>query len=108
MSYSPSLVPGEPGRIIMDPDASYSAWLHEVKHANDDKMSGWQGMRLLEDTEAAVKMEDAAYQLEIDFARQYRYDKIVKRLERLRFERRQELYGKQKNYRSKTVLDDCA
>ena len=29
MAYSPGLSPGQPGQMIIDPDASYSAWLHE-------------------------------------------------------------------------------
>ena len=47
MSYSPNSESGKPGKLIMDPDASYSAWLHELQHLADDEASGWQGMHIL-------------------------------------------------------------
>lgn len=41
LAYSPGLRPGQPGQMIVDPDASYSAWLHEFQHTMDDKAIGW-------------------------------------------------------------------
>lgn len=96
MSYSANSN-GTPGRIIMDPEASYSAWLHELKHLSDDEDSGWNLYRMVIDPEAFAALEDAAYDIEIDFARQNGYNKIVRRLERLKFERRQEILGIQRN-----------
>src|SRR5579859_4589527 len=49
MAYSPGLSPGQPGQMIIDPDASYSAWLHEYQHAMDDQAIGWGGMQSLFD-----------------------------------------------------------
>ena len=97
MSYSPSSAPGKPGFIIMDPEASYSAWLHELKHMEDDEDSGWQGIRIIADTEKFAELEARAYKTEIDFARKNGYNKIARRLERLSFERGQEIRGTQRN-----------
>ena len=94
MGYSPS--GGKPGRIIMDKEASYSAWLHELKHLQDDEESGWKGFQLIEDPKLFAKLEDAAYDVEIDFAKKNGYNKIARRLQRLRFERRQEILGVQR------------
>ena len=99
MGYSPSLRGGAPGTIIMDPNASYSAWLHELKHLHDDEESGWKGFHLIQDPETFARMEDAAYDIEIDFARKNGYNRIARRLERLKFERRQEILGVQRNNR---------
>ena len=98
MSYSPNSESGKPGKLIMDPDASYSAWLHELQHLADDEASGWQGMHILAaDQMRALEFEERAYRLEIDFAKKNGYSKIAKRLERLLFERRQEILGTQRN-----------
>jgi hypothetical protein len=40
MSYSPSAVAGQPGRLILDPEASYGAVLHEMSHFADDEAAG--------------------------------------------------------------------
>ena len=97
MSYSPNSESGKPGKLIMDPDASYSAWLHELQHLADDEASGWQGMKILSLPYEELAFEERAYRLEIDFARKNGYSKIAKRLERLLFERRQEILGTQRN-----------
>ncbi len=97
MSYSPSSKTGKPGIIIMDPEASYSAWLHELKHMEDDESSGWQGIKLIMNTESFAELEARAYKVEIDFARENGYNKIARRLERLSFERGQEIRGTQRN-----------
>ena len=96
MSYSPDCVGGKPGHLIMDPEASYSAWLHELTHLADDEASGWQGFRIFSIPQKTIEFEEHAYQVEIDFARKNGYSKIARRLERLLFERRQELSGTQK------------
>ena len=70
MSYSPGSL-GTPGHLIMDPEASYSAWLHELRHLADDEASGWQGMSILIIPEKSLAFEEAAYRVEIDFARKH-------------------------------------
>ena len=99
MSYSPSATGGRAGKIIMDPAASYSAWLHELRHLQDDEASGWQGMSLIKDKNKFAELEEKAYKVEIDFAKENGYTGIARRLERLSFERRQEIRGEQKNNR---------
>lgn len=94
MAYQGTGTIGKPGRLVMDPEASYSAWLHEYRHLLDDEASGWKGSLLMADVDTFAKMEDRAYDVEIDFARNLGYDKIVKRLEWLKGERRREVYGK--------------
>ena len=86
MAYLPSPKEGHPGMFIIDPEASYSAWLHEKTHVEDDEKSGWKGMRLLCDTAERLKMEEKAYDVELDFARGYGYNDVVERLQRLKEE----------------------
>lgn len=87
MVYQPSPTVGKPGRMKISKDASYSAWLHEEKHATDDAESGWQGIIALSDPNLAIEWENRAYQREIDFARENGYNEIAVRLEKLRQER---------------------
>ena len=42
LGYSPG--DGRPGRVILDPDASYSALRHEARHFWDDRSRGWPGL----------------------------------------------------------------
>lgn len=94
MKYGPSPVAGKPGRLTIDPEASYSAWLHEYKHIVDDEASGWNGMKTLISPEEAIKWEDAAYDVEIDYALSLGYNKVANALRYLKGERRKELRGK--------------
>ena len=64
MGYQPGLRRGEPGQIVMEDGASYSAWLHEVQHAKDDESEGWGGMATLFDRDKRWKMEYDAYEKE--------------------------------------------
>lgn len=96
MNYGPSPIPGRPGNLNIDPEASYSAWLHEYEHAKQDERSGWNGILALMDPNEAQKWEDGAYDVEIEFAKKMGYNKIAKRLEWLKGERRREIHGKEK------------
>lgn len=91
LAYDPSLVPGMPGRFIIDPEASYSAWLHEKKHVDDDEARGWQGISVFKDMRVVYNMEKRAYDVEIDFAKRLGYNDIVKRLRALKKARREAL-----------------
>lgn len=52
--YGPSTM-GQPRSISMDPDASLSAWQHELNHAIDDMNSGWRGREVkFTNPEAAI------------------------------------------------------
>lgn len=93
MGYSPGLRRGNPGRFIIDPEASYSAWLHEKTHADDDKASGWNGMQLLINPETHAQMESHAYDVEIDFALSLGYNEVAKKLKELKEKSLREVYG---------------
>ena len=63
MSYSPAAVGGRPGRLILDPEASYGAVLHEMSHFSDDELAGFPGLRYwLEDPAVTADGESKAYQ----------------------------------------------
>ena len=93
MGYQPGLRRGEPGQIVMEDGASYSAWLHEVQHAKDDESEGWGGMATLFDRDKRWKMEYDAYEKEIEFAKSLKRQDIVERLEILRENERKAIYG---------------
>ena len=88
MSYSPSAMSGEPGRIILDPEASYGAMLHEMSHFSDDEAAGYPGLRYwLEDPVVTAAGESRAYQVEIDYANSIGEAGIASKLEQLRADR---------------------
>lgn len=84
MAYQPSPSPGKPGQIIMEPEASISAWYHEMQHMHDDEASGWNGFRIMINPENIKEFERRAYDIEIEFAKRKGYNDIVKRLEQLK------------------------
>ena len=87
LDYEPGLRPGQPGIACISKNCSYSAWLHEIKHADDDMRDGWLGMRVFQDPQKCAKREIDAYQIEINMAKSFGRDDIVKRLEALRDEK---------------------
>ncbi|GGM51576.1 hypothetical protein GCM10011608_40620 [Micromonospora sonchi] len=69
LAYGPSPSPGQPGHLILDPDASYGALLHEMQHLREDQAAGWVGMRgWFEDPVVRYENEVRAYQQEISYA----------------------------------------
>ena len=69
------------GGMSVTKEASYSAWLHEFQHAEDDKNAGWNGLEVLWcDPEERIRREKRAYQKEIDLAYEYGRKDIVERL----------------------------
>jgi hypothetical protein len=81
IGYGPGNRVGEPGRISMDPNASYSAWLHEFQHAMDDQAIGWGGFPTLYNVDLRIEWELRAYDREISFARQQGQFDLVRQLE---------------------------
>ncbi len=81
MAYSPGLRSGEPGQMFIDPEASYSAWLHEFQHVTDDKAQGWGGMRVLFDNDLRWQFEQNAYGKEIELMKALGYDDLAQKLE---------------------------
>lgn len=94
MSYSPSAVADQPGRLILDPQASYGALIHEMSHFADDEAAGFPGLRYwLEVPAVTAAGEERAYQAEIDYAKSVGETDIADRLTELREQRIAELRG---------------
>jgi hypothetical protein len=94
MSYSPSAVAGQPGRLILDPDASYGALVHEMSHFADDEAAGFPGLRYwLEDPAVTAAGEQRAYQAEIDYANSIKETGIADRLRELLDQRISQVRG---------------
>lgn len=86
LNYQPGLTSGEAGRVVISKNASYSAWLHEVKHLDDDYADGYLGMRVFANPQKCIQREKDAYEIEIQLAKKAGRNDIVKRLETLRDE----------------------
>jgi hypothetical protein len=85
---------GQPGRLILDPEASYGAVLHEMSHFSDDEGAGFPGLRYwLEDPAVTAAGESRAYEAEIDYARSIGEAEIADQLEKLRAQRISQLRG---------------
>lgn len=93
MAYAPGLSKGAPGQMIIDPEASYSAWLHEFQHAMDDQAIGWGGMKSLFDNDLRWQWEQNAYQQEIDYASKLGHDDVVDQLMKNMENERQSIFG---------------
>lgn len=68
---------GEPGTVSVSPNASYSAWMHEARHAFDDADAGWNACYAVWDTEEHIRREKRAYEVEINLARSMGRDEIA-------------------------------
>ena len=68
LAYSSALTPGKPGQLIIDPNASIGALLHEYQHFLDDAALNFPGMSVLFQTQNKIRMELNGYMREIHFA----------------------------------------
>ena len=93
MCYQPGLSAGKPGQIVLNKQASISAWMHEVQHVKDDEAAGWSGMRVLYDNDERYRREKKAYDIEINFAKQLNLDDVVKQLLVLLDDERKRIYN---------------
>lgn len=93
MGYQPGLSAGKPGQIVLNKQASISAWMHEVQHVKDDEEAGWSGMRVLYDNDERYRREKKAYDIEINFAKQLNLDDVVKQLLVLLDDERKRIYN---------------
>ncbi len=84
LNYQPGLQKGQPGQVVISKGASYSAWLHETKHLDDDFADGYLGMRVFADKNKCIQREIDAYDIEIRMAKEAGREDIAKRLEELR------------------------
>lgn len=68
MSYGPNPSPGKPGTIVITPDSSITALMHEAQHFYDDMALGFPGWeKTVYDPQVRWNMEFKAYKIEIDF-----------------------------------------
>ncbi|MDH6465071.1 uncharacterized protein YukE [Micromonospora sp. A200] len=96
LAYGPSPSPGNPGHLILDPDASYGALLHEMQHLRDDQAVGWAGMRgWFEDPVVRYENEVRAYQQEIRHAESLGDQESVDRLNQLIREEYSKIFGEE-------------
>ncbi|WP_431882388.1 WXG100 family type VII secretion target [Micromonospora gifhornensis] len=94
LAYGPSPSPGQPGHLILDPDASYGALLHEMQHLREDQAAGWVGMRgWFEDPVVRYENEVRAYQQEIRYAESLGDRESVDRLNQLIREEYAKIFG---------------
>ncbi|MFI7609382.1 WXG100 family type VII secretion target [Micromonospora sp. NPDC049366] len=96
LAYGPSPSPGSPGQLILDPDASYGALLHEMQHLRDDQAAGWAGMRgWFADPVVRYENEVRAYQQEIAYAESIGDKESVERLHELIREEYAKIFGEE-------------
>ena len=82
MGYGP-LKKGEPGQLIIDPDASYSALQHEYSHYLEAKSKGFpSAAEVYQDWEGRIADELKAYTTEIEEAKKLGLDNVVEQLEK--------------------------
>ncbi|WP_250002943.1 WXG100 family type VII secretion target [Actinoplanes sp. M2I2] len=94
MAYGPAPSAGNPGQMILDPEASYGALLHEMSHLRDDRDAGWAGMAgAMGDPRARYENEARAYQQEIDYARSIGDQESVDRLHQLLRQEYEYIFG---------------
>jgi hypothetical protein len=96
LAYGPSPSPGAPGQLVLDPDASYGALLHEMQHMRDDRAAGWAGMRgWFEDPSVRYENEVRAYEQEIRYAESISDRDSVEKLRDLIREEYVKIFGEQ-------------
>ena len=89
INYEPSTTIGKPGQIVINEDASYSAWCHEMQHMRDDRDNGWDGALAVWDRDEHYRREQKAYEIEVQLAKQAGRNDIAELLiENLEEERR--------------------
>jgi hypothetical protein len=94
MAYGPSPRRGDPGQIVLDPDASYGALLHEMQHLREDRDAGWLGMAgWMSDPRVRYENEVRAYQQEIDYARSIGDQEAVDKLHELLRKEYEDIFG---------------
>jgi hypothetical protein len=94
MAYGPSPSRGEPGQIVLDPDASYGALMHEMQHLREDRDAGWLGMAgWMSDPAVRYQNEVRAYQQEIDYARSIGDQDAVDKLHELLRKEYEDIFG---------------
>ena len=95
LAYGPSPSAGRPGQIVLDPDASYGALIHEMHHLREDRDAGWAGMAgWMSDPRVRYENEARAYQKEIEYARSIGDQDAVDRLHELLRKEYEDIFGR--------------
>lgn len=82
MGYGP-LRKGEPGQILIDPDASMSALRHEYSHFLEAKANGFpSAAESYQNWEARIADELKAYNIEIEEAKRLGLDNVAEQLQK--------------------------
>jgi|GEM_PF-1431969 len=82
MGYGP-LRKGEPGQILIDPDASMSALRHEYSHFLEAKSNGFpSAAESYQNWEARIADEIKAYTIEIEEAKRLGLDNVAEKLQK--------------------------
>ncbi len=92
LAYQPNSTPGKPGQMILDPDASWSAVVHEMQHFLDDAAKGFLGAEKLYNPNTRWWFESRAYAKEIALARREGDKALIKELETLRLQEWQKIF----------------
>lgn len=94
LAYSPALGEGGVGQIILDPNASYSALLHEYQHFLDDMSNGKPGLgEYMQNQDLRAQMEIDAYNKEIELANADGNTQLAQELESLKQNEIDRIYG---------------
>lgn len=83
MFYSPSSTTGRPGQLVIDPEASFSAWSHEYQHFLQDQASGWRGWHSLADKNTRWAWEQEAFGVEKSLMRRLGHTEVIEDLDEL-------------------------
>jgi RHS repeat-associated protein len=95
LAYSPSVIPGTPGRLKFDLDGSIGALRHEMRHFLDDQALKYPGLNTyIKDPNLMWKLEYRGYMEEIRFARNLRDFDSGREILQLMKNRRMELIGR--------------
>lgn len=93
LGYCPGLSKGKPGTAYISEGASYSAWMHEMQHVQDDMDAGWLGMSVISDPDLRYEWEVRAYDVEIDLALKANMPDIADKLRANLEAERRRIYG---------------
>lgn len=95
IAYGPSLTPGAPGQMHVSDGMSWFAYLHELDHYEFDREQGFPGLSYyLTHQDTWDEMEERAYGVEIDVARENGDDDLADDLRRLYNEDRERRRGR--------------
>ncbi|MBW7929557.1 MAG: RHS repeat-associated core domain-containing protein, partial [Fimbriimonadaceae bacterium] len=92
--YAYGAATGSPGNLVIDPNASISAWRHEYYHFLFDQKLGYPGFAFYgRNPQVRWASERGAYLIEIRMARQYGDEGARRALVKMAWEERKKIFG---------------